>query len=139
MNKTSISKYLKKTRLRVSLPFVSYEVTLDDLLDSKDVDARIRRLSQIRTDLEDTISAVEQLQADALRNKKDSDALKATVEQLKQDKATAEEMLKLPEESFARLLTRASSKGRTRGIIEGVLIGFTTGALSSFLVWYLTK
>ena len=38
-----------------------------------------------------------------------------------QDKYTAEEMLKLPEESFFRVLTKASSKGRVRGISEGII------------------
>ena len=138
MNTPGITKYLKKTRLRVSLPFVSYEVTLDDLLDSKDVDARVKRLSQIRTDLEETISAVEQLQAEALRNKDEADKLKETIEQLERDKSAFEEILKVPEDSFARILTRANSKSRVRGVVEGTVIGFSTGVLSSLLVWYLT-
>jgi len=134
-----LSKHLKKARLRVALPFVSYEVTLDDILDSKDVDERIKRLSTIKSDLADTVAAVEQLQADALQSKHEADNLKKVVEQLERDKSTAEEMLKLPEESFARLVSKASSKGRLKGIVEGALIGFVTGVLSSGLVWFLTK
>jgi predicted nuclease with TOPRIM domain len=139
MEKSSLAKYLKKARLRVSLPFLSYEVTLDDLIDSKDVDERIERLSTIKNDLEETIVAVEQLQAEAFKSKNEANKLKETISLLEQDKSTAEAMVKLPEESFSRVLSRASSKGRVRGIIEGIIIGFITGILSSLLVWYLTK
>lgn len=139
MEKSSIAKHLKKARLRVSLPFLSYEVTLDDLIDSKDVDERIKRLSAIKNDLEATIIAVGQLQAEAFKSKNEADKLRETISTLEQDKSTAEAMLKLPEESFSRVLSRASSKGRVRGIIEGIIIGFITGILSSLLIWYLTK
>ena len=139
MNKAKISKLLRQARFRVSLPFFSYEVTLDDVLDSKNVDERIKRLSTIRTDLEETVHAVTQLQAEALQNKKEAEDLRATVEQLKQDKSTTEAMLKLPEDSIARVLARASSRGRIRGIIEGIIIGLITGGLSSYFIWYVTK
>ncbi len=139
MEKSSLAKYLKKARLIVSLPFLRYEVTLDDLIDSKDVDERIERISIIKNDLEETIVAVEQLQAEAFKSKNEANKLKETISLLKQDKSTAEAMVKLPEESFSRILSRASSKGRVRGIIEGIIIGFITGILSSLLVWYLTK
>ena len=139
MEKSFIKKHLKKARLKISLPFMSYEVTLDDLMDSKDIDERIKRLSTIKKDLQETIIAVEQLQDEAFKSKNEADKLKETISALEQDKSTAEEMLKLPEESFSRVLTKASSKGRVRGIIEGIIIGFITGILSSLLVWYLTK
>jgi len=134
-----LGKYLKKTRIRVSIPFFSYEVVLDDLVDSKDVDSRITRLTQIKTDLEETISAVTQLQNEAFKSKSEADTLRETVNRLQEDKNTAEQLLRVPEESFARVFAKASSKGRSRGLIEGTLIGFVTGALSSFVVWYLTK
>ena len=82
---------------------------------------------------------VEQLQDEAFKSKNKADKLRETISDLEQDKSTAEEMLKLPEESFSRVLSKASSKGRARGIIEGIIIGFITGILSSLLVWYLTK
>lgn len=78
MEKSSIAKHLKKARLRVSLPFLSYEVTLDDLIDSKDVDERIKRLSAIKNDLEATIIAVGQLQAEAFKSKNEADKLRET-------------------------------------------------------------
>jgi hypothetical protein len=61
------------------------------------------------------------------------------VEHLKQDKGTTETMLKVPKDSFVRVLSKASSKGRIRGIIEGIIIGLITGALSSYLIWYQTN
>jgi hypothetical protein len=85
------------------------------------------------------VHAVTQLQAEALQNKKEAEDLRATVEQLKQDKSTTEAMLKLPEDSIARVLARASSRGRIRGIIEGIIIGLITGGLSSYFIWYVTK
>ena len=139
MTINKFTKHLKKTRLRLSLPFLSYELALDDILNSKDVDERIKRLSTIKNDLADTVIAVEQLQADALKSKHEADNLKKVVKHLEQDKSTAEEILKVPEESFARLVSKASSKGRFKGIIEGAFIGFVTGVLSSGLVWYITK
>jgi len=69
----------------------------------------------------------------------ETEQLKDSVERLKEEHSTAKELLKLPEESLARLLNRASSKGRWRGVIEGAVIGFITGVASSGLVWYLTS
>ena len=129
----------RRTRLRISLPFISYEVALDDLATSETVDARIARLSEIKRDLEAAISAVQGLQDEAKERKAEADQLQALVAKLQEDKNAAESLLKVPEESFLRLVGRATSKGRFRGLIEGVIIGFVTGALSSFLVWLLTR
>jgi hypothetical protein len=130
---------LKKTRFRVSLPFISYEVSLDDLLNTTSVDERIASLNRVHEDLLGAVAAVEGLQSEALERKHEVEQLEETVRQLNQDRSTAESLLNVPEESFTRLLARATSKGRTRGIIEGSVIGFATGTLSSFFVWYLTK
>ena len=138
MNTDQLKRHLRNTRLRVSLPFFSYEVTLDDVLTNKDVDERIKKLGQIKPDLQDSVGAVEQLQAEALHNKTEADKLRETVEQLKQDKATTESMLKIPEDSLARVVARAGSKGRIRGLLEGILIGLVTGAVPSYFVWYIT-
>ncbi|MBI4317546.1 MAG: hypothetical protein HY675_03570 [Chloroflexi bacterium] len=127
------------TRLRISLPFISYEVALDDLATSDTVDARIARLGEIKRDLEAAIAAVHGLQEEARDRKTEADQLQALIAKLQEDKSAAESLLKLPEESFIRLVGRATSKGRVRGLIEGAIIGFATGALSSFLVWYFTR
>jgi len=136
---SKILKYLSKSRLRINLPFISYEVTFDDLVSSKNVDERIARLGEIRQDLQGAIEAVENLEAEALERKSEVAQLQQSVEKLEEDKNTAEAILKVPEEAFSRLLARASARSRIRGIIEGAIIGFITGALSSWLVWYLTK
>lgn len=129
----------KSSRLSFSLPFFRYEMDLGQALDPRTVDERIARLDQIRTDLSGAIDAVTELQREAQDNKKEADHLREAVDRLEQDKITAETLLKVPEDSFARMLARANSRARVRGLVEGALIGFMTGALSSLLVWYLTK
>jgi hypothetical protein len=134
-----LARQFRKARLRISLPFVSYEVTLDDIVDSKSVDDRIAQLGRVREDLQAAVTAVEELQLKAIQNKRQHDELMVTVEKLKEEKTTTEALLRVPEDSFARVLARASSRGRWRGIIEGGILGLLTGSLSSLLVWYLTK
>lgn len=129
---------LKSARFRVAFPFLSYEVQLADLLDSKSTDERIAKIGAIKKELEAAVVAVEELKREAEERKAEADELKDTVQKLEDEKNTVETLLRLPEESFTRLLTRASSRGRTRGLVEGVLVGFATGLLSSLLVWYMT-
>ena len=134
-----ISALKRSTKVSVSLPFLRYEIDLAQAIDPKTVDERIARLDQISNDLNAAVEAVAELQREAQNNKKEAEELREAVEQLEQDKVTAETLLQVPEESFSRILARANAKARTRGLIEGSIIGFTTGALSSLLVWYLTK
>jgi len=134
-----VSILKKSSRLSFSIPFFRYEMDLGQALDPRTVDERIARLDQIRADLSGAIDAVTELQKEAQDNKHEATQLRAAVDRLEQDKVTAETLLKVPEDSFARMLGRANSKARLRGLLEGSLIGFTTGALSSLLVWYLTK
>jgi hypothetical protein len=134
-----LTRQLRKLRLRVSLPFISYEITPEDFLTRGDLDERIAKLGNIKEDLLASIVAIEELQAGAQDKKRQLDELQIAVQQLEQDRATAETLLHVPEESFARVLGRAAAKGRWRGLVEGTIIGFLTGAASSFVVWYLTK
>lgn len=135
-----LSRALKGgTRITVSMPFLSYEFSPADLVNSESIDARIARLGEIKSDLEAASSAVQSLQDEAYARKAEADKLKAQIAELEEDKNAAESILKVPEDTFARLLGRATAKGRVRGIIEGVLIGLTTGATSSALIWYLTR
>jgi hypothetical protein len=139
-NIQSFASALKKnSKLSLSIPFIRYEIDLAQAIDPKTVDERIARLDQIRSDLNAAVEAVAELQREALDNKKEADVLRESVRQLEQDKVTVETLLQVPEESFSRMLARANAKARTRGIIEGSVIGFVTGALSSLLVWYLTN
>jgi hypothetical protein len=126
-------------RLRISLPFFSYEIALDDLATSETVNARIARFGDIKRDLEAAISAVQDLQYEANDRKLEADDLQALVAKLQEDKNAAESLLKIPEESFMRLVGGATSKGRIRGLMEGAFVGFITGVLSSLLVWHLTR
>jgi hypothetical protein len=134
-----IDGLMKSSKLSVHLPFLRYEIDLGQALDNRTVDERIAKLDQIRADLEAAVHAVAELQLEAQGNKKESAALQEAVVRLKQDKVTAETLLKVPEDSFARMLARANDKARVRGLVEGAVIGFLTGALSSYVVWYLTK
>ena len=134
-----LSVLKKSSRISLSVPFFRYEMDLGQALDPRTVDERIARLDQIRADLSGAIDAVTELQREAQDNKKEAEQMRQAVERLEQDKVTAETLLKVPEDSFARILGRANSRARLRGLLEGSLIGLTTGAASSWLVWYLTK
>lgn len=135
----SVREQLRNARVRVSLPFISYEMSVADLVNPTTVDERIEGLNRVRADLLGAVEAVEKLQSEAQQRKQEVAQLEQTMQTLKQDRHAVETLLKVPEESFARLIARASSKARTRGILEGIIIGLVTGTLSSFLVWYLTK
>ena len=102
------------------------------------VDERLRKLAKIQEDLGEALQAVTDLQKSALTSKKEAEALEQEVNRLRQDRAVAEELVKVPEEAFARLLSRASAKGRGRGLLEGIAVGLLTGVISSLLVWYFT-
>jgi hypothetical protein len=139
MNKPNVKRILSSAvaNLRVSVLGVSF--SLADLGSSETVDERIARLGKIKADLEAAIGAVEELQGDANASKLQVDQLRQDVAALQQDKATAERLLNLPEESFARLLDRATRRGQVKGIIVGVIIGLATGCVSSYAVWYFTN
>lgn len=141
LKRLNLTKHLSRSKFRITIPFIpiSYEFDINNLVNSRNIDERIEKLNGIKQDLQDAIEAVEVLQIEALERKEESNHLQETVEQLKEDKNTAEQLLEIPEESFARLISRASSKSRFRGIIEGSIIGFLTGCVSSLLIWYLTK
>lgn len=106
---------------------------------SPSVDERIAKLAAIQSDLEAAIEAVKSLQRSATESKAEAEELQRTVAKLQQDKRTAESLIKVPEESFARLMHNANAKARGRGLIEGLGVGLVTGFLSSLLVWYVTK
>lgn len=129
----------KPSGLTINLPFFSYEISFDDLSTSETVDARVARLGDIKRDLEAAISAVQDLQYEAKERKAEADQLQEMVDKLQEDRNAAESLLKVPEESFMRLVVRATSKGRIKGLMEGAVIGFITGVLSSLLVWLITR
>ena len=134
-----ISAIKSNSKVSVSLPFLRYELDLTQALDPVTVDERIARLDKIRDELEAAAVAVGELRREAQDNKKEAESLRESVKKLEQDKVTAETLLQVPEDSFARMLARANSKARIRGIVEGLTIGLVTGAISSLGVWYLTR
>jgi len=134
-----LTRLLRSTRIRVSLPFISYEIAPEDFLEHPTLDQRLQRLSSIKADLQASILAVEELEREAFEKKREVNELEGIVQRLNEDKTTTESLLRLPEETFIRVLSRAATKGRWRGILEGSVIGFLTGTASSFLVWYLTR
>jgi len=103
------------------------------------IDERLQKLSKIQEDLNEALEAVSELQQSALTSKNEADALEREVSRLREDKAAAEELVKVPEEAFARMLSRASARGRGRGLLEGVIVGLLTGLASSWIVWYFTS
>lgn len=125
--------------MKITVPLMPFVGLNFEWENSKTIDERIARLGEIKGDLEGAIKAVDELQKEALERKTEVEILQESVKNLEKDKDTAESLLKIPEDSFSRILSRATSKSRIRGIIEGAIIGFVTGTLSSFLVWYLTK
>ncbi len=130
---------LKQGRLRISIPFLTYEMRIDGLLSEKSVEDRIARLAEIQDELEGAVTAVSDLKDEAIRTKDEANSLRSRIDELEKDKSAAEKMLEVPEESFSRLLSRANSKARLRGIVEGSCIGFLTGCDSSMFVWYVTN
>lgn len=116
-----------------------FEGLLKLLRRSPSTDERIAKLAAIQADLEAAIEAVKELRKGAAASKKEADELQMSVEKLKEDKRAAEDLVKVPEEAFARMLGRASAKGRGRGLLEGVAIGLVTGFSSSLLAWWVTK
>ena len=139
---SKLKTILGQGRIRFSLPllpfFSSYEVVLNDVLDSQSVDERIAKLDSVKEDLESAIKAVTKLQADAQTHKQEATELERAVKQLEADKDAAEKLLKIPQESVLRLVGRATLRGRVRGWIEGAVIGLITGCVSSYLVWSFT-
>ena len=109
------------------------------VLDPITVDARIARLDHIKKDLDGALEAVTELQLEARNNKRAAEELQQEIDSLEKDKQTAESLLQAPQESLERFFDRINSKDRNRGRLEGVAIGLITGALSSYIVWYLTK
>lgn len=86
----------------------------------EEVSRRIAKLARIRSDLESAVVAVTALQVDADEKQKHRELLRQSIAELSTDKTVAEALLRVPEESFSRLLARASQRGRLRGVVEGL-------------------
>lgn len=133
-----VGRGIKNMRLRISLPFVSYEVDMSDIISGQTEDERIASLGNIKKELQDAIFLVDELSLEAGMRKNEIDKLRKEVEQLHDEQTAVEKVLSLPRETFAKLINRASSKGQIRGLIIGGIIGLVTGFLSSLIVWFFT-
>ncbi|MBD2179946.1 hypothetical protein H6S82_11830 [Planktothrix sp. FACHB-1355] len=116
--------------------YIIYEVLLDSQK-PENIDSRLARLEQIKQDLKEAISAVDSLQSEAQQRKGEVEKLRAAIKKLEEDKNNVENILQVSEESFARLLSRANSKGRIRGWIDGLIVGFVSGVISSLVAGYI--
>jgi len=139
MDNSKLKQAFSSALSSVSISTLGVSISLADLGKTQTVDERIARLGKIKEDLEAAIGAVEELQCDADTSKVQVDTLRKDIADLQQDRATAQHLLNVPEESFARVLARSTRKGEIRGAIIGVLIGLVTGCVSSYIVWTLTK
>lgn len=135
---TKLTEQFRRIRI-TGINVLGVQVNLEDLLMSADVDQRIRKLSEVRKDLEAAVEAVAALQTEAIASKTELEKLNTAVQQAAQDKEAAEKLRNVSENALARAIARANAKGRIRGVVEGLAIGFTTGAASSYVVWYLTN
>jgi hypothetical protein len=137
--RVAIIKLIKNSHVRFSIPGLTYEIAIKDFLSQPTIDQRLQRLSSIKDDLLTSITAIEELEQEAKEKKQEIDKLSDEVKKLTEDKVTTEKVLHISEDSFARVLSRAVSKGRWRGIFEGIIIGLSTSVVASLIVWYFTK
>jgi hypothetical protein len=119
------------------MPFISYEITPDELFSRESVDTRITKLEKVRSDLMDAVDAVKSLENEAHKNKDELVQLNEQLSALKKDKETTEELLKLPQDSFARILDRASKGAQRKGLIFGFLLGILASFIATW-IWYKT-
>ena len=139
MDAKNVKQVISAAVKNLTLSVAGISVSLADFQSVESVDERIARLGKIKADLEAAIAAVGELEADASTSKIQVDQLRKEIADLEQDKATADHQLKVSEESFARLLSRATRKSRISGIVTGIIIGLVTGYVSSYAVWLSTK
>jgi len=137
--KNTLSRILKE--ITISMPFIGTAITFDfnEISNTSSVDEQIAKLGQIQTDLRAAINAVDLLKNEADSKKIEAEQLRIAVENLKQEQETVKTLLTLREDPLIRLLVKANSKGRARGIWEGIIIGLCTGGISSYLIWFFTK
>lgn len=98
------------------------------------VELRIAKLKDVQQDLAAAVLAIKALEFDGELRKREYDELVASIRDLQEDKKAAELLLGVPENSFGRLLDRATRRGRWRGRVDGFLMG----VLSSLLAWYIS-
>ena len=133
-------KYLRMiSYTSIKVAGLSFNLPIDELLNPKTIDQRIQRLSTLKTDLQDSIQAIEELEFEAKEKKTELTILEKRIKQLTEDKTSTETLLQISSESLGRILATAERKSRVNGIIVGIVIGLITGGVSSYIVWLITK
>lgn len=128
-----MQRIFRNVKIRVSLPFISYEITPEEFLNRKTIDERIVKLEKVKSDLLDAVDAVRSLEEEARKSKDESDRLDAQLSKLRKDKETTEELLKLPQDSFARVLAKASRGAQWIGIVIGFFLGILASLIASWI------
>jgi hypothetical protein len=126
-------KLLRNSRIRIGLLGFSYEITPEELLNRQSVDERIQKLEKVRQDLLDAVDAVKSLEDEAHKNKKELEELNVQLNKLREDKQTTEQLLELPQQSFARVLDKASKGAQWRGLIIGFVLGILASLIASWI------
>jgi hypothetical protein len=126
-------KFLRNSRFNIELLGFSYEITPEELLNRQSVDERIQKLEKVRQDLLDAVDAVKSLEDEAHKNKKELEELNVQLNKLREDKQTTEQLLELPQQSFARVLDKASKGAQWRGLIIGLVLGILASLIASWI------
>jgi hypothetical protein len=125
--------FLRYIEIEINLPFISYKISPDELVSRESVDTRIAKLEKVRSDLLDAVDAVKSLEAEAHKNKDELIQLSEQLSTLKQDKETTEALLKLPQDSFARVLDNASKGAQWKGLVIGFFLGILASLIATWI------
>ncbi len=138
LNQLDILKsHIKRSKLRIGLLGLTYEIDLQNLTNKEQLDKRIKKLENIRMDLIDAADAVKELEIESNKNLLSLKNLKSQVDELKKDKDTNETLLKISSESLMRVISQATKKSRIRSIIIGFILGFFASLLANYITNYI--
>jgi hypothetical protein len=79
--------------------------------------------------------AIQLISEESKQKKIELDELRLRLAEINKDKETIEKVLQIDQDSFSRLLISTNKKTEKRSILIGIVIGFLTGTVSSYLVW----
>lgn len=120
-------------------PSISFELAKKLDIDNKEIEDRINQLDEVREKLIKAADAISLISDESKKKKVELDNMHVKFESLKKDKETAEKILQVDKDSFARLLIETNKKTEKRSIWIGIVIGFMTGTASSLLIYLADK
>jgi hypothetical protein len=118
---------------------IAFELDKKIRLNNEEIEARINQLDDVKKSLIMAADAIQLISEESKQKKIELDELRSRLAEINRDKETIEKVLQIDQDSFSRLLISTNKKTEKRSILIGIVIGFLTGTLSSFLVWILTK